>query len=53
MTCNHLLLYHLAELTFVHEQNILQVDLIFDDKQIEIWVNQVSKGKITEEEFLL
>jgi tetratricopeptide (TPR) repeat protein len=34
MTDNHLLLYRLAELMFEHEQQILPVDLLFDDPQI-------------------
>ena len=34
MTDNHHLLYRLAELMFEHEQQILPVDLLFDDEQI-------------------
>ena len=34
MTSNHLLVYRLAELMFEHEQQILPVDLLFDDEQI-------------------
>jgi tetratricopeptide (TPR) repeat protein len=34
MTGNHLLLYRLAELMLEHEQQLLPVDLLFDDEQI-------------------
>jgi tetratricopeptide (TPR) repeat protein len=34
MTNNHLLLYRLAELMLLHEQQLLPVDLLFDDEQI-------------------
>jgi tetratricopeptide (TPR) repeat protein len=41
MTGNHLLLYHLAELMYEHEQNILPVDVLFDDDQIGDFVKSI------------
>lgn len=41
MTDNHLLIYRLAELMLVHEQNILLVDLLFDDEQIGDFVKSI------------
>lgn len=41
MTDNHLLLYRLAELMLEHEQNILPVDLLFDDVQIGDFVKSI------------
>jgi hypothetical protein len=41
MTDNHLLLYRLAELMLEHEQNILPVDLLFDDEQIDDFVKSI------------
>jgi tetratricopeptide (TPR) repeat protein len=41
MTSNHLLLYRLAELMLEHEQHILPVDLLFDDKQIGDFVKSI------------
>lgn len=41
MTSNHLLLYRLAELMLKHEQNILLVDLLFDDEQIGDFVKSI------------
>ncbi len=34
MTSNHILRYILAELMLEHQENILPVDLLFDDEQI-------------------
>ena len=41
MTSNHFLLYRLAELMLEYEQNILPVDLLFDDKQIGDFVMSI------------
>jgi tetratricopeptide (TPR) repeat protein len=41
MTDNHLLLYRLAELMLEHEQNVLPVDLLFDDEQIGDFVKSI------------
>ena len=41
MTSNHLLLYRLAELMLKYEQNILPVDLLFDDEQIGDFVKSI------------
>ena len=41
MTDNHLLLYRIAELMFEHEQHILPVDILFDDKQIGDFVKSI------------
>lgn len=41
MTTNLLLLYHLAELMFEHEQHLLPVDLLFDDEQIGDFVKSI------------
>ncbi len=41
MTGNHFLLYRLAELMLEHEQQILPVDLLFDDEQIGDYVKSV------------
>jgi tetratricopeptide (TPR) repeat protein len=41
MTGNHLLLYRLVELMLQHEQNILTVDLLFDDEQIGDFVKSI------------
>jgi len=41
MTDNHLLLYRLAELMLKHEQHVLPVDLLFDDKQIGDFVKSI------------
>ena len=41
MTSNHLLLYRLAELMLEHEQQMLPVDLLFDDMQIGDFVKSI------------
>jgi tetratricopeptide (TPR) repeat protein len=41
MTDNHLLLYRLAELMLEHEQHLLPVDLLFDDRQIGDFVKSI------------
>ena len=41
MTDNHKLLFRLAELMLQHEQNILPVDLLFDDGQIGDFVKSI------------
>lgn len=41
MTDNHLLLYRLAELMLQHEQQVLPVDLLFDDEQIGDFVKSI------------
>jgi tetratricopeptide (TPR) repeat protein len=41
MTDSHLLLYRLAELMFEHEQQMLPVDLLFDDMQIGDFVKSI------------
>lgn len=41
MTSNHILLYRLAELMLYHEQQVLPVDLLFDDEQIGDFVKSV------------
>ena len=41
MTSNHLLLYRLAELMLEHEQQMLPVDLLFDDEQIGDFVKSI------------
>jgi len=41
MTGIHLLLYRLAELMYDHEQNILPVDVLFDDDQIGDFVKSI------------
>ena len=41
MTDNHLLLYRLAELKFEHEQQLLPVDILFDDEHIGDFVKSI------------
>jgi hypothetical protein len=41
MTSNHILLYRLAELMLEHQENILPVDLFFDDEQIGDFVKSI------------
>ena len=41
MTSNHLLLYRIAELMLYHDQQVLPVDLLFDDEQIGDFVKSI------------
>jgi tetratricopeptide (TPR) repeat protein len=41
MTDNHLLLYRLASLMLEHEQHVLPVDMLFDDKQVGDFVKSI------------
>jgi tetratricopeptide (TPR) repeat protein len=41
MTANHILLFRLAELMLKHEQQMLPVDLLFDDEQISDFVKSI------------